>query len=63
MFTFLAFVSYIMNETNIAYSEAHIQATNRCENLFWTPYARDERIGNICGEMWMSSFPDAYDYE
>lgn len=63
MFTFLAFVSYIMNETNITYSEAQIQATNRCELLFWSPYARDERVEKICGEVWRDSFPDAYDYE
>lgn len=60
MFTFLAFVSYIMNETNITYPEAKIEATQRCQNLFYTPYARDERVESICSDVWKESFPNAY---
>ena len=60
MFTFLAFVSFIMNETNITYSEAEIQTTNRCQYLFNTPYASDERVESICSDVWMRDFPNAY---
>lgn len=63
MLDFLVFVTYIMDVKQVTFTEAKIEAVNVCENIFFTPYAKDERIKDICSEIWMSSFPNAYDYE
>lgn len=60
MLDFLLFVTYIMDVKQVTFTEAKIEAVNVCQNVFWTPYARDERVEKICNEVWKSSFPDAY---
>ena len=49
---FLVFVTYIMDVKQVTYTEAKIEATQVCENVFWTPYSRDERIVEICSHIW-----------
>ena len=54
---FLVFVLYIQEVKNISYNEAKIEATQVCENVFWTPYSRDERVQAICNEVWDITYP------
>lgn len=61
----LVFILYIQDVKNITYSEAKIEATNICENLFWQKkYNDNEKVITICEEsVWKQSFPNSYDYE
>ena len=60
MLDFLVFVLYIQEVKQVTCTEAKIEATQVCENVFWTPYSRDERVVDICESVWRESFPNAY---
>lgn len=57
MLDFLVFVTYIMGVKQVTFTEAKIEAVNVCQNLYWTPYSRDERVQAICNEVWDITYP------
>lgn len=56
MIDFLIFVLYIQNTKQLTYSEAETTASNICQNLYWTPHSRDERVQNICNTIWLETY-------
>ncbi len=58
MLDFLVFVLYIQEVKQVTYTEAKIEATQRCENVFFnTRYNNNPKIIEVCAkEVWMKSF-------